>query len=92
MKRFALALGIVLAAVLWAAADPNAGIRSWWTLRAQLGQAEGRAGALRGELAALEGEAERLERDPLALEAAIRTDLQLAKPGETIVRVIPANP
>jgi cell division protein FtsB len=93
MKRFALALGIVLAAALWAVVDPNAGIQSWWALRAQLGLAEGRAAALRTELAALESEADRLQHDPLAVESAIRSDLGLARPGEIIVRAVPAaNP
>jgi cell division protein FtsB len=93
MKRFALAIGIVLAAALWAVVDPNAGIQSWWQLREQLGLAEGRAEALRTELAALESEADRLQHDPLAVESAIRADLGLARPGEIIVRAVPAaNP
>jgi cell division protein FtsB len=91
MKRLALALGIVVAAALWAVADPHAGVRSWWALRGQLVVAEGRAEALRGELATLEGEAERLEHDPLAVESAIRSDLGLARPGEVIVRAVPAQ-
>jgi cell division protein FtsB len=92
MKRLALALGIVLAAALWAVADSHAGVRSWWALRGQLVVAEGRAEVLRGELASLEAEAERLENDPLAVESAIRSDLGLARPGEIIVRAVPANP
>jgi cell division protein FtsB len=89
MKRLALAFGIVLLAALWAIADPNAGVRTWWDLRAQLRQADARADTLRGELAALEREADRLETDPLAVESAIRSDLGLARPGETIVRALP---
>lgn len=90
MKRIALTLGIVLAAAVWAIVDPNAGIRSWWELRAQLRDAELRAGALRDELAKLEAEAQQLQEDPLAVESAIRADLGLARPGETIVRAVPA--
>ena len=89
MKRIALALGIVLVAALWAAVDPAAGVRTWWDLRSQLREAQARAAEDRAELAALEGEAERLEADPLAVEAAIRADLGLARPGETIVRAVP---
>lgn len=93
MKRFALALCIVLAAALWAMVDPNAGIQSWRQLRAQLGEASGRAASLRAELVALEAEGDRLEHDPLAVEAAIRVDLGLARSGETIVRAVPpSNP
>jgi cell division protein FtsB len=93
MRRLALAVAVVLVAALWAVADPHAGIRSWRDLRAQLGQAQSRATALREEVAALEAEADRLEHDPLAVESAIRSDLGLARPGETIVRVVPpSNP
>ena len=91
MKRIALALGIVLLAAIWAVVDPGAGVRSWWDLRSQLGEAEARAEKVRAGLAELEAEAERLEADPLAVEAAIRADLGLARPGETIVRAVPSD-
>ena len=87
MKRIALTLGIVLAAAVWAVVDPNAGVRSW------LGDARparARRPCARTRCATswpkLEGDAERLQHDPLALESAIRADLGLARPGETIVR------
>jgi cell division protein FtsB len=87
MRRFLLACAIVLAAALWALVDPNAGVRSYRDLGHQLAAAEQRAAELRREVAALERAAESLEADPLAIEAAIREDLGLARPGETIVRV-----
>jgi cell division protein FtsB len=86
MRRFLLACGIVLAAAFWALLDPNAGVRSYLDLGRQLADAELRADALQEEVAALGREAESLERDPLAIEAAIRADLGLARPGEVIVR------
>ena len=89
MRRFLLACMIVLAAALWALVDPNAGLRSYRELGLQLAAAEGRADTLGGEVAALEREVESLERDAFAIEAAIRADLGLARPGETIVRVEP---
>jgi cell division protein FtsB len=89
MKRIALALGIVLLAAVWALLDPAAGVRTWWELRSQLREAEARAAKAGAELAALEDEAQRLDADPLAVEAAIRADLGLARPGETIVRAVP---
>jgi cell division protein FtsB len=93
MRRLVLAFGIVLAAAAWAAVDPNSGVRTWWELRGQLREAEARAAGLRAETSKLESAAERLQRDPLALEAAIRGDLGLARPGETIVRAVaPSNP
>jgi cell division protein FtsB len=89
MGRFLLACAIVLAAAVWAVADPNAGVRTYLDLGRQLGAAEVRAGALHAEVAALEREAESLQRDPFAIEAAIRADLGLARPGEVIVRAEP---
>jgi cell division protein FtsB len=89
MRRFLLASAIVLAAALWAFLDPSAGVRTYWDLGGQLRAAEQRAGLLRAEVAALEREAESLQRDPLAIEAAIRADLGLARPGEIIVRAEP---
>jgi cell division protein FtsB len=90
MKRLALTLGIVLVAAVWAVLDPNAGIRSWWELRRELGEATQRADAARAELGQLEAEAQQLRDDPLAIESAIRADLGLARPGEIIVRAVPA--
>jgi cell division protein FtsB len=87
MRRVALALAVVLVAVGWAFVDPRAGVRVWRDLGKDLGAARERADALRAEVAELEAEAESLQRDPLALEAAIRNDLGLARAGETIVRV-----
>ncbi len=93
MRRLVLAFAILLAAAAWAAVDPNAGVRTWWELRGQLREADARAAALRAQTAELEAEAVLLERDPIALEAAIRSDLGLARPGETIVRAVPpSNP
>ena len=40
------------------------------------------------ELSPLEEETEALRTDPFAIESAIREDLQLARPGETVVRLI----
>lgn len=89
MRRFLLSFAILLAAALWALLDRNAGVRTYWDLGRQLRAAEQRADALRDEVAALEREAASLQRDPLAIEAAIRADLGLARPGEIVVRVEP---
>jgi cell division protein FtsB len=89
MRRILLAVAILLAAALWAVLDPSAGLRTYWDLDRQLRAAEQRAGALRGDIAALEREVESLQREPLAIEAAIRADLGLARPGEVIVRGVP---
>jgi cell division protein FtsB len=89
MRRLLLALGIVALAALWALLDPHAGVRTYRDLGQQLRVAQERTDALRAEVAALEDEAERLEGDPLAIEAAIRAELGLARPGEIVVRAVP---
>lgn len=88
MRRVALVLCVVLAAAVWAVADPVSGVRAWLALDRDRTAAEARLLELRGELAALEAQADALDADALAIEMAIRTDLGLARPGETIVRVV----
>ena len=68
--------------------DSEAGVRSWLRLRGDLRAAEARIEAIQDEIAASEEEAEALRSDPVAIESAIREDLQLARPGETVVRLL----
>ena len=68
--------------------DGEAGFRTWLRLRGDLRAAEARIATLRDEIAALEEETEALRNDPFAIESAIREDLQLARPGEAVVRLI----
>ena len=84
-RRIWLAPAILIAA--WAVAwlDPETGIRSWVSLREDLAAARGRIGVLEASVARQADEARRLEGDPLAIEAAIREDLGLARVGESIV-------
>ena len=83
-KPLAVLLAIAFAIAL---VDRNAGIRTWLTLREDLRQAEERIERLRTEVAVLEQNRGGLESDPFALERAIRERLELAREGETIVRV-----
>jgi cell division protein FtsB len=85
-----IALALALA-VGWALADGRRGLRAWWTLRSDLGRASSRVAALESEIAALRLEAEALERGGFAVERAIREDLELARPGEVVVRLPPAS-
>jgi cell division protein FtsB len=73
--------------VAWAAFDERSGLPAWQRLRADLASARARIEVLRGDIEALRGEAEALEGDPFALERAIREDLGLARPGESVVRL-----
>ncbi len=84
-----LAPGILLAAWIVAWIDPDTGIRKWMGLRADLVAAETRIAVLSADVERQADEALRLEADPLAIEAAIREDLGLARPGDTVV-ILPA--
>ncbi len=82
-------LAVAAAALANAVVDDDSGLRTWWTLRADLREAEARIERLRTEKAGLERDSGGLEDDPFALESAIRERLEFALPGETIVRLKP---
>jgi cell division protein FtsB len=88
LKRYWIAPAIIAAALGLVMIDGEAGLRSWLRLRGDLRAAEARIGALRSQITALEEETEALRSDPIAIESAIREDLHLARPGETVVRLI----
>jgi cell division protein FtsB len=77
---------LVAVAIVYATFDHGSGIGTSLRLRGDLRSAEARIEAIRLENAKLRGEAELLEADPFAIERAIREDLKLARPGETILR------
>jgi cell division protein FtsB len=56
-------------------------------MRADLRSAQERMAGLEREIAESEAEAGSLGEDPFAIEQAIREDLGLARPGETVVRL-----
>jgi len=76
---------ILAAAWIFAWLDPETGIRSWISLREDLAAAHGRISSLEQGIETLETEAGSLEEAPLAIEAAIREDLGLARSGDTVV-------
>ena len=88
MKRYWIAPAIVAVALAAVMFDSEAGLRTWLRLRGDLRAAEARIETLRGEIAVLEAKTEALRSDPLAIETAIREDLHLARPGETVVRLL----
>jgi cell division protein FtsB len=69
----------------WALADGESGIRPWLQLRGDLRAAQVRIASLEDRNAALRRQVEDMKSDPVALERAIREDLELAKPGEVVV-------
>ena len=93
-RQIWLAPAILVAAWVVAWLDPDTGLRKWSELRSDLQEAHGRIAVLEADVAALVDATGRLEADPLAIEAAIREDLGLARPGDTVVilRDTPAEP
>jgi cell division protein FtsB len=78
---------LLLVALAHAALDEDAGVRQWWHLRAELADAELRIGVLSRELEVLRIEAQRLEEGGFATERAIREELGLVRPGQTLLRL-----
>jgi len=92
MRRIWIVVVIVACAAAWAFVDPKGGVRSWRELDGELRAANRRVALLRDEVALLQAEAAALTDDPIAIEAAIRTDLKLARPGEVVVRMVRETP
>jgi cell division protein FtsB len=78
---------LALAAAGASSLDERTGIPAWRRLRDDLAAANARIEILRGDIEALRGEAVALESDAFAVERAIREDLGLAQPGESVVRL-----
>lgn len=87
--RLWIAPAVLVAALAAAWLDEDAGLRAWSRLHGDLEAAQSRTHELRGEITALQAEAEALADDAFAQEKAIRADLGLARPGETVVRMRP---
>jgi cell division protein FtsB len=87
VKRFLLVPVCLVVAIVYALLDADSGVREWLRLRSTLAASTSRIEGLRREVDALRAEGDALKSDPFATERAIREDLDLAKPGETVVRV-----
>ena len=83
----ALGLGTVLIVLVAASAllDEESGVAIWSELRASLEISNARVAVLERENESLRREIETLEIEPAALDRAIREELDLALPGESIV-------
>lgn len=89
MRTTWLASLLLAAVVVIAFADGDSGIPMWFRLRSDVDDASHRVAGLTHETEALRAEIEALSSDPFALERAIREDLELALPGEIVVRFDP---
>jgi cell division protein FtsB len=87
VKALGLVAALVAAAVVYATLDSEAGIGTWLRLRGELRQSQAHNARLRDEIAALAAEARALEQGGFALERAMREELGLVRPGETLVRL-----
>lgn len=85
MRRRWIAAGLAAGTLVAAVLDQDAGLRAWWRVHSELEATRDRVAGLRREVRALRSEARALRNDPFALEAAIREDLGLARPGETVL-------
>ena len=82
---------LVVAAAGWTLADERSGLPAWQRLKGDLASARGRIEGLQGDLDALEREAAALDGDGFAIERAIREELGLARPDESVVRLAPGR-
>ncbi len=66
--------------------DRDSGIGAWLQLRKDLNASHARIEVLAQEIRALRSEVALLETDEFKVEQAIREELELARPGEVVVR------
>jgi cell division protein FtsB len=86
-RRFAVAYGVLLVALLGASAlDPD-GLRRWLELERQVKRVEQENRDLERENARMRREVQALAGDPAALERAAREDLGYVRPGEIILKL-----
>jgi cell division protein FtsB len=91
-RELVIGAAVMAAAIGVAVADESTGIRTWLELRGDLRVAQARVAELETRIESRESEAEALRSNPFALEQAIREDLGLARPGETVVRGLSGTP
>lgn len=87
MKRWWLIPVVLLIALGVALLDTRSGVREVRRLRGELAASHARIDALRARSEALRVEEEALRADPFARERVWREELDLARPGEIVVRM-----
>ena len=85
MKALGLGTGLIILAAASALLNDETGIVNWRDLRASLVVSSSRVAILEVQNEALRREIETLEKEPAALDRAIREELDLVLPGESIV-------
>jgi cell division protein FtsB len=87
VRRLWLIPLVLLLALGYALLDGRSGIGQARRLKGDLDAAHARIDALRTKNEQLRREATSLRDDPFARERALREDLDLTRPGETLVRI-----
>jgi cell division protein FtsB len=77
---------MIVSGLVLAIFDQKSGLPTWWRLRGELADGEARLARLSEETSGLRDEIRALEEDPFAIERAIREELELARPGEVVIR------
>jgi cell division protein FtsB len=85
VRALGLGTGLIIAVAASALLGEETGIAIWRELRESLVVSNARVAVLERQNEALRREIETLEVEPAALDRAIREELDLALPGETIV-------
>ena len=86
VRNTLIVVGVAGALLVAGFLDRDTGVRHWLDLRRDAAAAKARIAEIEATIAAREAETEALRDDPIAIEAAIREDLGLARPGEWVVR------
>ncbi len=79
-------LGLAVCAATLVVVDRDSGVGTWLRLRSELAQSDARIRRLEAETVSLRRQIEELRTHPWAIERAIREDLDLARPGEVLIR------
>jgi cell division protein FtsB len=87
VRRLWLIPLILVLALGYALIDARSGVAQARRLRGDLEAAQARIEALRAKNEALRAEVASLRDDPFARERALREELDLARPGEVVVRM-----
>ncbi len=86
MRTLGLGMCVITILAVSALLDHESGVRIWFELRDDLSGSAARAAQLVRENNEMRREIEMLEAEPAALDRAIREELDVALPGEIVVR------
>ena len=89
--RRALAVGAVVAVLAWLFIGGSEGFYAQWRMGGEVDELRGDIAALRLENQALREQIERLKNDMEYLERIARESYGMARPGESVYRVLPTT-